>query len=83
MSDDLWGDVLWLLREWEIPSLGVFLFPFIKLVVLSLLFLDFFFFLVVSYRPLLVEHYQGQIKVAFEFALTVDDFDELVNPRRL
>ena len=44
MSDDLWGDVLWLLREWEIPSLGVFLFPFIKLVVLSLLFLDFFFF---------------------------------------
>ena len=26
MSDDLWGEVLWLLRKWEIPSLGASLF---------------------------------------------------------
>ena len=37
----------------------------------------------VADRPLLEEHYQGQIKVALEFALTVDDFNELVDPRCL
>ncbi|KAL0015227.1 hypothetical protein SO802_002296 [Lithocarpus litseifolius] len=58
MSDDLWGEVPWLLWKWEIPSL-------------------------VADSPLLEEHYQGRIKAALEFALTVDDFDELVDPRYL
>ena len=39
-------------------------------------------FAVANY-PLLEEHYQGQIKAALEFALTVDNFVELVDPRRL
>ena len=29
------------------------------------------------------EHYQGRIKAALEFALTVDNFDELFDPRHL
>ena len=29
------------------------------------------------------EYYQGQIKAALEFSLTVNDFDKLVDPRRL
>ena len=32
---------------------------------------------------MLEEHYQGRLKAALEFALIVDDFDELVDPRRL
>jgi len=32
---------------------------------------------------LLEECYQGRIKANLEFAFTVDDFDELVDPRRL
>ena len=32
---------------------------------------------------MLEEHYQGQIKATLEFALTVDNFIELVNPRHL
>ncbi|KAL0008295.1 hypothetical protein SO802_009797 [Lithocarpus litseifolius] len=55
MSNDLWGEVPWLLRKCEIPSL-------------------------VTDRPLLEEHYHERIKAALEFAFTVDDFDELVDP---
>ena len=32
---------------------------------------------------MLEEHYQGRIKAALEFALTVDDFDELVDSHHL
>ena len=32
---------------------------------------------------MLEERYQGQIKAALKFALTVDDFDELVDPHHL
>ncbi|KAK9988118.1 hypothetical protein SO802_028357 [Lithocarpus litseifolius] len=34
-------------------------------------------------RPLLEERYQGRIKATLEFSLIVDNFDELVDPRRL
>uniref|UniRef100_A0A7N2RB25 Pentatricopeptide repeat-containing protein n=1 Tax=Quercus lobata TaxID=97700 RepID=A0A7N2RB25_QUELO len=37
----------------------------------------------VANRPLLKEHYQGRIKAALEFALTIDNFNEMVNPCRL
>ena len=35
MTDDLWVEVLWLLRKWEIPSLGASLHLFIKSVILT------------------------------------------------
>ena len=53
---------------------------------LSFFFLFFFFFffvLAVADRPLLEERYQGWIKAGLEFAVTVDDFDDLVDPRCL
>ena len=39
MSNDLWGEVSWLLRKLEIPSLGVFLYLSIRPIVLASLFL--------------------------------------------
>ena len=70
-----------LATKWEIPSH----FLFIKVVVFSLLFFNtlFFSFFAVSDRPLLEEHYQGRIKATLKFVLTVDNFDELVDPCHL
>ena len=64
MFDDLWDEVPWLLRKWEIPFLSAFLYLFIKLVVLTLPFPFFFFiFFLICFAvfdcPLLEEHYQG------------------------
>ena len=39
MIDDLWGEVPWLLRKWEIPSLGAFLYLFVRPIVLTYHFL--------------------------------------------
>ena len=57
--------------------LGLF-FLFIDL--LSCLFFILFLFFLVYDRPLLEEHYQGRIKAALDFSLTIDDFDKLVDP---
>ena len=46
-------------------------------------FFFFFFVLAAADRPLLEERYQGRIKAGLEFAVTVDDFDDLVDPRCL
>ena len=29
------------------------------------------------------DHYQGRVQAALEFALTIDNFDDLVDPRHL
>ena len=67
--------------SWCVP-----LFLFIKQIVFSFtIFLISFlppFFTIVD-PPLLEEHYQGWIKATLEFALTIDDFDELVDPHCL
>ena len=42
MTDDLWGEVPWLLRKWEIPSLSAFFYLSVRLIVLA--FLSFFSF---------------------------------------
>ena len=38
MTNDLWGEVLWLLWKWEIPSLGAFLYLSVRPIVLASLF---------------------------------------------
>ena len=43
MTNDLWGEVPWLLRKWEIPFLSAFFYLSIRLIVLASLFLIFFF----------------------------------------
>ena len=45
---------------------------------LTFLFL-FFFFLVVLTRLKLKSRYQGRVQAALDFALTIDDFDKLVD----
>ena len=88
MTDDLWGEVPWLLRKWEIPSLSAFFYLSVRLIVLASLFFFFFsfFFLIcfaISDRLELEDHYQGRVQVALEFALTIEDFDDLVDPHHL
>ena len=71
--------------EREIPSLGASFYLFVKLAVLTLPFSDFSLLtcFVVSDRPVLEELYQGRVQAALEFSLTIDDFDDLVDPRHL
>ena len=81
MSDDLWGEVPCLLQN------GKSLLTSSSLKLLFLVYCSltpfFFSFFAVSDRPLLEEHYQGRIKAALKFVLTVDNFDELVDPCHL
>ena len=46
---------------------------------LLLTFLFLFFFLVVSTRLKLKSRYQGRVQATLDFALTIDDFDKLVD----
>ena len=39
--------------------------------------------MVVSNCPKLEDRYQGRVQAALEFALTIDNFDDLVDPRHL
>ena len=63
MTDDLWGEVPWLLRKWEIPSIGASLYLFVKPAVLTLSFSYFSLltYLAISDHPALEEHYQGRV----------------------
>lgn len=84
MTDDLSGDVPWLLQKWEIPTLGAFFYLSIRLIVLVAPFLFFLLNLfVVSDCSKLEGLYHKQVQAALEFALTIKDFDNLVDPRHL
>ena len=64
MTDDLWGEILWLLGKWEIPSLGVFFYLSIRLIAFVSLFLI-LFSLFVS-QSLSVLSWRTVIKVGFK-----------------
>ena len=89
LSDDFWGDVPRLLRRWETPLLGAFAFqemlPFPSL----------FFFntghysdpcvlpFTVKERPDLESKFDEQVQAAVKYARTIEDFNELIDPRTL
>ena len=89
LSDDFWGDVLRLLRRWETPLLGVFvpqemlpfpsLFSFILAIIPNPCVLPF----VVKERLKLESGFDERVQVAVEYARTIEDFNELIDPRTL
>ena len=77
-----------MLHRWETPELGAFashemfsLFNLLFILVVILFFL--FFYLVVKERPELKEKFKERVQEAIKFVSTIDDFDELVDPRIL
>ena len=86
LFDDFWGDVPRLLRWWETPCLGAFVFMFLLFIVLSvlivLLTLRHFCF-VVKERLELEDKFEEWVREAVKYARTIKDFDELVDPRTL
>ena len=82
LTDDFWGDVLRLLRRWETPLIGAFApheMPFFFWS--SDLFLLSYF--AVKARPELESKFEEQVQAAIKYARTIDDFDELIDPRTL
>ena len=86
LFDDFWGDVPRLLRWWETPCLGAFVFMFLLFIVLSvlivLLTLRHFCFVVKEHLEL-EDKFEERVREAVKYARTIKDFDELVDPRML
>ena len=87
LSDDFWGDVPRLLCRWETPCLSVFASMFllfsVLVVLIVLLTLCNFSYSVVKELPELESQFEERIQEAIKYVSTIDDFDELVNPRIL
>ena len=86
-SDEFWGDIPRLLHRWRAPSLGAS--SFCK----SFFFLFLFFWFVanlsiccvctVKKRLKLKNRYKRRIEAATEYTKTIDDSNDLVDPRTL
>ena len=76
-SDDFWGDVFRLLRWWETPRLGAF--------ALHLFLFGLSFYLNRPFRPCVFffVFFEECVRAAIEYVSTIDDFDDLVDPRTL
>ena len=74
-----------MLWKCKIPSLGVFFYLFLKLIVFvsPLLILLSQFFFAISECPKFEDCYQVRVQATLGFALTIEDFDDLVDPRHL
>ena len=89
LSDDFWGDVHRLLRRWETPQLGAFaLHFFFFLVYLFTWIVPFdlvcvFFFFLVRDHPKLESRFEERVWAAVEYVSTIDNFDDIVDPRTL
>ena len=89
LSDDFWGNVPRLLRRWETPLLGVFtpqemlpfpsLFYFILAIIPDPCFLHF----VVKGHLELESGFDERVQATVEYARTIEDFNELIDPRTL
>ena len=76
-SDDFWGDVFKLLRWWETPRLDAF--------ALHLFLFGLSFYLNRPFQPCVFffVFFEERVRAAIEYASTIDDFDDLVNPQTL
>ena len=93
LFDNFWGDVPRLLRQWETFVLGAFALHF------SFSFFNYFFFIrlfawtvhpdLVPFFFLVKDHlelesrFAEHVRAVIEYASTIDDFDDLVDPRTL
>ena len=86
LSDDLWGDVRRLLCRWETPLLGAFALQ-------EMLLFSFFnpghysdpcvLLFSVKEHPDLDNKFDGRVQAAVKYAATIEDFNELIDPRTL
>ena len=90
LSNDLWGDIPRLLRRWGTPRLGAssfisascFFFRYLTLARLTLM-PRIRLLLAAKTHPKLKSRYKSCVKSATEYAGTIDDFDELIDPKTL
>ena len=87
LFDDFWGDVLRMLHRWETPQLYAFalhffflwfVFSFESSILTLYAFLCSYF--TVKDRPELEGRFEEHVRAAIEYASTIDDFDDLVDP---
>ena len=75
LSNDLWGEVLRLLRRWEIPTLVALFFSSSLCFLFILLVSNFLTFFLIRFaaveRPELEEQFQGRIEATLELALVL------------
>ena len=88
LSNDFWGDVPRSLRRWETPQPSVlpsarcsssssFLFDLVVLLTLCI------FRSVVKECPELESRFERKVQEAIKYAILIEDFDKLVDPRTL
>ena len=88
LSNDFWGDVPWLLRQWETPQLGVFAsyvthFSF-NITCFDCPFWPYVFsYFAIKESPKLESKFVEHVQVAIRYMSTTNNFDELVDPRTL
>ena len=85
LSNREWGDVLRLLRWWGTSTLGATVFLPITIFLLPAMFVadSYIFFCAVKRRPKLKSKYTGHVEKAIEYAPTIENWDDLVDPRTL
>ena len=84
--DKFWGEVPRLLRCWRVSSLGVSSFSKSFFLLLFLWFvtnLSICCVCAVKKRPKLKSKYKECVKAATKYVKTIDEFDDLVDPRTL
>ena len=78
-----------MLRRWETPLLGAFapqemlLFPSLFTFILAIILDPYVLFFVVKKRPELESEFDERVQAAIQYARTIEDFNELIDPRTL
>ena len=85
LSSREWGDVPRLLRQWGTPTLGPSIFLPVTVFLLSTVFVadSYLVFCAVKRRPKLKSRYTGRVEKAIEYTPTIENWDDLVDPRTL
>ena len=85
LSSREWDDVPRLLHPWGTPTLGASVFPPVPVFFLSAVFIadSYLLLCAVKRRPKLKSKYTGHVEKAIEYAPTIENWDDLVDPRTL
>ena len=85
LSSREWGDVPRLFRRWGTPTLGESVFLPVTIFLLPAVFIadSYLFCCAVKRRPKHKSRYTGRVEKAIEYAPTIENWDDLVDPRTL
>ena len=85
-SDNLWGEVLRLLRKWEVLALGAYFNClssfFFQIIIVHLMMFSFCLFVALD-RPDLEDIHHHWVQAALAYAREIEDFDDFVDPHHL